>query len=57
MAMYIRNFGACIQQTLLQETSTRMGFKRSGDEITSTLDLVLSNALKLGFLFGEMMDE
>ena len=24
-------------------------FKRSGNEITSTLDLVLSNSLKLGF--------
>ena len=49
MAMHIRNFGACVQPTLLQETSTRMGFKRSGNEITSTLDLVLSNALKSGF--------
>lgn len=49
MAMHIRNLGPTLQVNLLREISNKLGFKRSGSEITETLELVLKNALSSGF--------
>lgn len=50
MASCIRISGPTIKEALFAGTSSKLGFKRNGKDISDTMDLVLRNALKSGYM-------